>query len=99
MAKFRFTNKAVKDLSDIWNYTLEAWSEKQADLYYEMLIGFCRDVANNPALGKNYEDIAEGLYGFIANRHIIFYRVITNDEIEVVRVLHGSMDLKNRIGE
>jgi len=23
MAKFKFTNNAVEDLSDIWNYTLE----------------------------------------------------------------------------
>lgn len=97
MAKFRFTNKAVDDLSGIWNYTLETWSEKQADRYYEMLIGFCGDVANNPAIGKTYEDISEGLYGFIAGRHILFYRVILDDEIEIVRILHSSMDLKKRI--
>lgn len=99
MAKYRFTNKAAKDLSDIWNYTFEAWSERQADLYYHMLIEFCQHIADNPALGKNYEEISENLYGFIANKHIIFYRVISDNEIEVIRILHGSMDLKNRIGE
>ena len=35
MAKYYFTNKAVEDLSDIWEYTAEAWSQKQADKYYE----------------------------------------------------------------
>ena len=34
MAKYRFTRKAVEDLSDIWHYTLETWSQKQADRYY-----------------------------------------------------------------
>lgn len=99
MAKFRFTNKAVEDLSDIWNYTFDVWSERQADFYYEMLISFCQEIAVNPALGKNYEEIIESLYGFRANKHVIFYRIISEEEIEIVRILHGSMDLKNRIRE
>lgn len=99
MAKYRFTNKAVEDLSNIWRYTLEAWSEKQADLYYEMLAGFCQDIANNPKFGKSYDEISEGLYGFRANKHIIFYQIISKNEIVIVRILHGSMDLKNRIHE
>ena len=99
MAKYRFTNKAVEDLSDIWDYTLETWSERQADLYYEMLIGFCEDIAEHPEFGKHYDEITEELYGFRANSHIIFYRRVSQDEIEVIRILHGSMDLKNRIKE
>lgn len=96
MTKLRFTNKAVEDLSDIWNYTFEAWSEKQADLYYEMLIDSCREVAANPFLrGKRYDQIAENIYGCRVNRHIIFYRIVSEIEIEIVRILHGSMDLKN----
>ena len=33
MAKYKLTNKAVEDLSDIWNYTFDHWSERQADFY------------------------------------------------------------------
>ena len=36
MTKYQITNKAIIDLEDIWNYTFETWSERQADLYYEM---------------------------------------------------------------
>lgn len=38
MAKVRFTNKAVEDLSEIWNYTFDKWSESQADIYYTSLV-------------------------------------------------------------
>ncbi len=31
MKKYLLTNKAVRDLSDIWNYTFNNWSEFQAD--------------------------------------------------------------------
>lgn len=99
MAKYRFTNKAVEDLSDIWNYTFDVWSERQADLYYEMLMDFCQEIAENPMFGKNYAEIIESIYGFKANKHVIFYRILSEEEVEIVRILHGSMDLKNRISE
>ena len=35
MAEYYFTNKAVEDLTKIYEYTYEFWSEKQADKYYE----------------------------------------------------------------
>jgi len=38
MAKHRFTNKAIEDLTDIWSYTFEVWSEIQADSHYNILI-------------------------------------------------------------
>ncbi|MDX9852768.1 MAG: type II toxin-antitoxin system RelE/ParE family toxin [Tenuifilaceae bacterium] len=99
MAKFRLTNKAVYDLTQIWNYTVDKWSEKQADKYYLMLIDNCNEVACNPELGKNYLGVTENLLGFKAGRHIIFYRIIEEDEVEIIRILHEQMDLKNRIIE
>jgi len=57
MANCNFTNKAINDLAEIWNYTFEQWSEQQADYYYQMLIQNCKEVANNPKIGKKYEGI------------------------------------------
>lgn len=45
MTKLRFTRKAVEDLSDIWRYTVERWSEEQADRYYGLLVATCRKIA------------------------------------------------------
>ena len=99
MAKYEMTNKAVADLNSIWNYTVETWSESQADKYYDMLIDFCQVIADNPELGKNYDGIKSDLYGIKANRHIIFYRKRIDRSIEITRILHGQMDLENRIIE
>lgn len=99
MARYRFTNKAVEDLTLIWNYTLNKWSENQADIYYYILLENCRELAGNPGLGKNYSEVTQNLMGFKAGRHIIFYRTVQDDEIEIIRILHGQMDLKNRIKE
>ena len=97
MANYKFTNKAVFDLTQIWNYTLIKWSEDQADRYYYMLIEHCKEVARNPDPGKNYSGVKENLLGFKAGRHIIFYRWIEDDEIEITRILHEQMDIENSL--
>jgi len=99
MSEYKLTNKAVADLSKIWEYTFEVWSEKQADKYYDELISNCGEIAKNPDLGKNYEGISKQLLGIQANRHIIFYRTLSKDYVEITRILHERMDLKKRIAE
>lgn len=99
MAKYKLTNKAVEDLSKIWDYTFEVWSEDQADKYYEILISTCQGIADNPVLGKNYEGITESLLGMKTNHHIIFYRTLNENYVEITRILHERMDLKKRISE
>lgn len=100
MAKYHLTNKAVEDLSNIWEYTVDTWSERQADDYYNMLIASFQKITENPRLfGLKYEAIAEGLYGYRANKHIIFYRILTDKDILVIRILHQRMDLKHRVLE
>ncbi|WP_064966845.1 type II toxin-antitoxin system RelE/ParE family toxin [Tenacibaculum ovolyticum] len=99
MAEYRLTNKAVEDLSKIWDYTFEVWSEKQADKYYDELISNCKEIAKNPDLGKNYEGISKQLLGIKVNRHIIFFRTLNPDYVEITRILHERMDLKKRVTE
>ena len=99
MAEFKFTNQAVEDLMKIWDYTFEIWSENQADKYYEMLISSCQEIADNPSLGKNYSGITQSLFGMKTNRHIIFYRTLNENYVEITRILHERMDLRKRIAE
>ena len=97
MAKYHLSNKALEDLSDIWDYTFEAWSEKQADKYYNIIIKICETLARNPQIGKSYDLITHGLLGFPCEKHIIFYQITSEKEITIIRILHESMDLENLI--
>jgi len=99
MAKYLLTNKAVEDLSKIWNYTYEVWSENQADKYYFELLHDCQELAENQTLGKNYNEIENDIFGYISGQHLVFYRILNASEIEITRILHSKMDLKNRIQE
>lgn len=97
MAKFKLTNNAVKDLSDIWNYTFDAWSESQADKYFNLLLNACAAIAKKRQLGKVYEEIYPDLRGKRVSKHIVFYRMVQEKSVEITRILHERMDLKNQI--
>ena len=97
MATFYISNKAVEDLNDIWDYTVKTWSENQAEIYYSLLMDSCQELANKPSQGKSYDVVEKNVLGFKTGEHIIFYQIVSLNEIEVVRILHGIMDMKNHI--
>jgi toxin ParE1/3/4 len=97
MAKVYFTNKAIEDLEAIWKYTVKTWSVNQGEIYYWLLIDSCQKLADEPTLGKSYQVIEKVVFGFKTGQHLIFYRTIAPQEIEVIRILHGMMDLKNQL--
>lgn len=86
-------------MSEIWEYRFDEWSESQADKYYDELIANCQKIAEDTTLGKNYRGILNQLFGFKINGHIIFYRVLNENYIEITRILYERMDLKTRIAE
>jgi toxin ParE1/3/4 len=94
MASYKISNKAVDDLSGIWNYTINTWSEFQADKYYFLLIDCCQNLADKKISGKPYPGISDEILGCRTGEHIIFYRQLKGAGIEIIRILHSRMDLK-----
>lgn len=99
MAKVILRQEAIDDLNNIWDYSFEKWSEKQADKYYATIKMACNGIGESPNIGKEYDGISKNLLGLKSEKHIIFYKPLSNDRIEIIRILHERMDLKNRITE
>jgi toxin ParE1/3/4 len=96
---YQLTTRAVDDLSDIWRYTVDTWSETQADRNYQMLLGHCQDIADGLVFGKPYSDVIDDLFGSAIGQHNIFYHRVQEDLIEIARILHGRVDLRRRLGK
>lgn len=94
MPSVSFSKSAVNDLSDIWRYTANAWSETQADKYYKMLVDSCNGLLcrGNTLLSRDYGHIKIGLKGIRVGKHIVFYRRYDNGNTLIVRILHEAMD-------
>jgi len=97
MAKYRFTNEAVKDLEEIWSYTKQKWSLEQADRYYNLIIDEIEFISNNPLHGRSIDYIKEGYRSTKVKSHVIFYKQQEEDMIIIVRILHQSMDCEKRM--
>ncbi|MFM7911221.1 MAG: type II toxin-antitoxin system RelE/ParE family toxin [Bacteroidota bacterium] len=57
----------------------------------------CQKLADNPLLGKKYENVHRELFSYKVGEHLIFFRIINQTEIEVIRLLHNRMDLKSHL--
>ncbi|ACD96298.1 type II toxin-antitoxin system RelE/ParE family toxin [Trichlorobacter lovleyi] len=99
MPSFTLTNMAKADLKEIAKFTQNRWGREQRDLYLQMLDVSFRQLAVNPLKGKDCSDIRIGYRKLLAGSHVIFYRQTLTDTIEIVRVLHGHMDIETRLSE
>jgi toxin ParE1/3/4 len=97
MAKYRFTNEAVRDLEEIWSYTKQKWSLEQADRYYNLIIDEVEFVSSNPLSGRSIDYIKEGYRSTKVKSHLIFYKQHEDDTILIVRILHQNMDCEKRM--
>ncbi len=94
--KVVFQEEALSDLDKIWLYSFETWSLEQADRYYQFIIKEIDFACRQPTSGKSLNELKEGYYSTKVKSHFIFYKFSTT-ELEVVRILHESMDILNRL--
>ena len=98
MAKIRLSRKAMADLDGIWDYTVEAWSEEQAVIYYRQIYTAIQGLNSLPAfLEIDYAVIKPGLLGFKVGHHIVFYKKHKDGSIWVDRILHEKMDYQRHL--
>ena len=99
MQGFVLTQKAKDDLKAIGRYTQETWGCEQRNRYLAMLDEKFHELAADPMKGRDCSAIREGYRKHEAGKHIIFYRQIENGFIEIVRILHGRMDITTRLSD
>ena len=97
MAKYQLRPKARSDIDAVWDYTVKTWGVQQALSYVAVLRDVCAELADNPELGKRRDEVHKGLRVYPSGKHLVFYLTIDNG-IDVVRILHGSMDTHHHLG-
>lgn len=96
--KLNVSQAATDDLEGIWLYTAEHWSMEQADRYVNLILDGFDHVGRDPSAGKDFRHVREGYFGMKVGSHLIFYRQDrTANTIEIIRVLHGRMNLDERL--
>lgn len=92
MKSFALTNKAKADLQKIAIFTEQRWGKKQRNVYIKQFDDVFHLLSSAPLTGKSCDFIKVGYRKFPQGSHIIFYRMKNDNLIEIVRILHKSMD-------
>ena len=95
MADYQLSPLAERDLEDIWRYTYQQWSEGQANSYFDVIIAAIKQLASGASKGRAV-DIQGGYLKHAAGKHCVFYKE-TDTSIEVIRILHQSMDFDRHL--
>ncbi len=94
MADFIVSKKAFDDLLQIGSYTEKGWGKSQRNAYLKQLDKSFHALATTPLIGTSCDEVREGYRKYGVGKHIVFYRRANTTTIEIVRVLHGSMDIE-----
>ena len=96
MAGYALSPAARADVEQIWDYTVRNWGEAQAERYTRDIRDACEALGDGTLSGRSAEDIRAGYRKAAVGSHVMFYRVRA-DVVEVVRILHRSMDVGRHI--
>lgn len=113
MAKYRISHDAQADIFDILRFTHNRFGDATRRRYQALIGAALEAVASDPQqVGSiSREELGAGLRSIhlvycrsmpnvgkvVRPRHFVFYRVATDQVLEVVRVLHDSMDLDQHL--
>jgi len=98
MANYILSEETFSDIREIWYYTIDKWSEAQAEKYvihlYEQFDFIYKNPTNprifKPTFNKNY-------HCYRYQRHIIFFKFLNDERVDVIRILHDNMNLPHHI--
>lgn len=88
MKPFQLTQKAKEDLKGIAIFTQRRWGREQRNIYVKQFDESFWLLAENPDIGRSCDEIRLGYHKFPQGSHIIFYKLIGNQQIQIVRILH-----------
>lgn len=97
MSNYKLTKLAEHDLVKIWDYTVHEWSFNQAEKYIDGLVSSFEGIAEGKIKGKAIDSVRKGYKKALYGKHYIFFRFSSSNIVEIIRVLHVSMDVERHL--
>lgn len=97
MPNFKLSRKAKADLRSIALYTEHEWGRDQRNHYILQFDQCFHLLGENPNLGQTCDEISPSYQHYPKGSHIIFYRLVTEGVVEIIRILHKRMLPEGRL--
>ncbi len=93
MNNYSLTDLAESEVRDIWQFIAED-NEEAADRWVIKIIETFDLLARNPHIGHSRKDlIARPWLFWPVGTYLVIYRIVADDDIEILAVTQGSRDL------
>ena len=96
MARYKVRPGARKDLRGIWDYSADRCNVDQANHYIAQIHGAFDRISDDPRKGDAIDDLRPGYRKYSVGRHVVFFTA-RDERIEIVRVLHQSMNFDDHL--
>lgn len=91
---YRVSEDAEADLDEIWLFIVEEGADPAAAQRVVETITIRFDtLSDHPRMGRSRDDLRPGMRSHVVGDHVIFYRIVEDDDVLVLRVLHGRRDI------
>ncbi len=78
---------AESDLSDIWDYTAERWSLKQARTYASGMTDLLMLLCDQPEIAPHFGNLTPSVRVYGYRSHLVIF-IADDSSVEVIRVVH-----------
>jgi toxin ParE1/3/4 len=106
--RYRLTKLAAADYAAILRFTLKRWAKEQLAAYNGLLDSGIVAVAHEPKRLNSHsrDDLRPGFRSFNIGllgthlrlgRHVIYYRIVDDGVVEVLRILHDRMEVSSKL--
>jgi len=94
--KYKLTNDAENDLTDLYVYGFKEFGEEQAEKYFFEIEKCIKLLADTPMMCRERKEFTPSVRIHHHVSHLIIY-TIEQEHILVIRVLQNSMDLQRHL--
>lgn len=98
MIRITLTEHAAQDLEDIYEYIARD-NIAAADNHRARLRQRWEALIEQPRMGRQHDELRTGYRSVTEGDYVILYRLVSESELEIVRVVHGKRDLGKALKE
>ena len=89
----RHSETSISDLKEIWQFIAKD-SFTHADTWIRHIDARISLIAENPLMGRVRPDLGKNVRSFTVEDYVILYRPESETGLFVLRILHGSRDVR-----
>ena len=98
MAYLGISRRAAHDLREIRRFSVEHWGERVAEEYLDGIEQALNQLRERPGLLRTKPEFSPHFRFYRVKRHFLVCSLVENN-IYLLTVKHGSLDLPNRLAE